>query len=42
LKTYFRADINDPMHYHLVINTSRVGYDNAARVIGDATLQLGV
>jgi len=42
LKTYFHADINDPMHYHLVINTSRVGYDNAARMIGDATLRLGV
>ena len=27
LKTYFNADINDPLHYHLVINTSRVGYD---------------
>jgi cytidylate kinase len=42
LKTYFRADINDPLHYHLVINTSRVSYDNAARVIGEALLRLGV
>lgn len=42
LKTYFRADINDSLHYHLVINTSRVGYDNAARLIGDATLRLDV
>ena len=40
LKTYFHADINDPLHYHLVINTSRVGYDGAARMIGDALLQL--
>ena len=40
VKTYFHADINDGLLYHLVINTSRVGYDNAARIIGDATLQL--
>jgi hypothetical protein len=40
LKTYFNADINDPLHYHLIINTSRVGCDNAARLIGDAALKL--
>ena len=41
LKTYFHADINDPLHYHIVINTSRVGYDHAARLIGGMVLQLG-
>ncbi len=41
LKTYFHADINDPLHYHLVINTSRVGYDSAAGLICDATQRLG-
>ena len=40
LKTYFNADINDPALYHLVINTSRVGYDATARLIADATLRL--
>ena len=40
LKTYFNADINDPMGYHLVINTSRVGYENTAKLIGDAVLRL--
>ena len=40
LKTYFHADINDPLHYHLVINTSRVGYDHAAQMIGEAVLRL--
>ncbi len=40
LKTYFQADINDPLKYHLVINTSLMGYDNAARLIGDAVLRL--
>ena len=41
LKTYFHADINDPLQYHLVINTSLVGYDHAAQLIGDAVLRLG-
>ena len=36
LKTYFNADINDPVNYHLIINTSRVGYDHAAKLIGEA------
>jgi cytidylate kinase len=41
LKTYFNADINDPLQYHLIVNTSRVGYENAARLIGDTLLRLG-
>jgi cytidylate kinase len=41
MKSYFNTDINDPLHYHLIINTSRMGYENAARLIGDAVLQLG-
>jgi len=41
VKTYFRADINDALLYHLIINTSRVGCENAARLIGDALLRLG-
>jgi cytidylate kinase len=40
LKTYFNADINDPLHYHLVINTSLMGYENAAKLIADAVLKL--
>jgi len=40
LKKYFRADINDPILYHLIINTGLVGYDDAARIIGDAVLKL--
>ncbi len=38
LKKYFHADINDPLLYHLIINTGLVGYDDAARLIGDAML----
>lgn len=41
VKSYFHADTNDPLLYHMVINTSRVGYDNAARLIGDAVMHLG-
>ena len=40
LKTYYNADIDDPLHYHLVINTSRMGYENTARLIGEAVLRL--
>ncbi len=39
VKTYYHADINDPLLYHLVINTSRVGYDNATHMIGEAVRQ---
>jgi cytidylate kinase len=41
VKTYFHADINDALLYHLVINTSRVGCESAARIIGDAVLRMG-
>ena len=40
VKTYYNADINDPLLYHLVINTSRVGCEHAARLIGEAVLRL--
>jgi cytidylate kinase len=40
LKTYYNADINDPLLYHLVINTSRVGCEHTARMIGEAVLRL--
>jgi cytidylate kinase len=40
LKTYFNADVNNPLLYHLIINTGLVGYDTAAKLIGDALLNL--
>ena len=40
LKKYFNADINDPLLYHLTINTDLVGYDATAKLIGDAVLHL--
>ena len=33
LKKYFEADVENPLLYHLVINTSLVSYDTAAEVI---------
>ena len=32
-KKYFAADVDDPLHYHLVINTSLVSFDKAADLI---------
>jgi cytidylate kinase len=40
IKTYFKTDINDPLHYHLVVNTSKLSYDQVAQMIGDALLKL--
>jgi hypothetical protein len=40
IKTYFNADINNPANYHLIVNTSLLGYENAAKVIGDAVMRL--
>ena len=39
LKKYFKTDLNDPLLYDLTINTDRVSYDQAARIIADAMLQ---
>lgn len=40
LKKYFNADINDPLLYHMVINTGQLNYAAAARLIGEAVLNL--
>jgi cytidylate kinase len=36
LKRYFNARIDDPLLYHLIINTRLIAYDEAARMIADA------
>ncbi len=38
LKKYFREDIDDPLLYHMVINTDRVPYASAAKAIGQIVL----
>ncbi|MGO9585371.1 MAG: AAA family ATPase [Limisphaerales bacterium] len=39
-KKYFNIDINDPLLYHLIINTGLVNFDDAAKLIGDVVLNL--
>jgi hypothetical protein len=36
LKKYFNKDIDDPLQYHLVINTDLVSYEEAAGMIANA------
>jgi cytidylate kinase len=38
VKKYFQADIENPLLYHLVLNTDLMTFDKAARVIGETTL----
>ena len=41
LKTHFKAAIDDPLLYHLAINTDLVAYESAAQIIADAMLKRG-
>jgi cytidylate kinase len=41
LKKYFNLEIDDPLLYHVVINTDLVPHLKAARLIGDTLLQQG-
>ena len=41
LRTHFNSDIDDPLLYHLVINTDVVPYEKAGRLIADAMLGRG-
>jgi cytidylate kinase len=38
LKKYLGKDIDDPLSYHLIINTDFVSYERAARLIGEVGL----
>lgn len=38
LKKYFAADVDDPLLYHMILNTDLVAYEEAARIIGEAVL----
>jgi cytidylate kinase len=40
VKDNFDKDINDPLLYHITINTDMVDYDEAARLIGDEVIKL--
>jgi hypothetical protein len=39
LKTYFLKDIEDPLQYHLVINTSVLDYDETADLIANSVMR---
>jgi cytidylate kinase len=36
IKRYFKADLEDPSNYDLVVNTRRIGFDGAAALIAQA------
>jgi cytidylate kinase len=38
VRKYFEQDIEDPLNYHVVINTDRVGYAGAAELVAGAVL----
>jgi hypothetical protein len=40
IKHYFRAEIDDPINYHFVVNTGLTGYEEATRMIADAAMNL--
>lgn len=40
MRSYFGREIDDPLLYHLVVNTGRMSYDEAARLIADGAEQL--
>lgn len=39
LKSYFHAEIDDPLNYHLVVNTDLLSYEGAAHLIAEAVVQ---
>jgi cytidylate kinase len=39
VRKYYRADIDDPLLYHVIINTDRMSHARAARMIADAVYQ---
>jgi cytidylate kinase len=38
VKRYFHCDIEDPLLYHMILNTDRLSYQEATQLIGDAVL----
>jgi cytidylate kinase len=39
LRKYFGREIDDPLLYHLTINTDLVSYEAAARIVGDTVIE---
>jgi cytidylate kinase len=40
LRKYYGKDVDDPLLYHLVINTSLLSYEATARIVADAVLSV--
>lgn len=40
VKRFFEAEVDDPLHYHMVLNTGLITYDHAAQMIAEAALKL--
>lgn len=40
VREHFKSDVDDPLHYHLTINTGLVSFNETARLIGDAVLNM--
>jgi cytidylate kinase len=38
IKRYFKAEMEDPVHYDIVINTERLGFEAAAALVVNAAL----
>ena len=39
LKEHYHEDIDDPLLYHLIVNTDRIRSEDAARLIGDEVIR---
>jgi len=39
VQRFLGADVDDPVHYHLVINTGRTGFEGAAQIIAQALVE---
>ncbi len=39
LKSYFYKEIEDPIHYHLILNTHMLGYKDSAEIIASAVIK---
>jgi cytidylate kinase len=39
VQRFYQKDTNDPLLYHLIMNTGLMGYENAARIIADCVLK---
>ncbi len=38
-KKYYKKDIEDPLLYHMIINTDYINYEKTARIIGQAVIE---